>query len=69
MLSLFYTLPFGKPVATAYAEIASSLRVSGQQIGANDVWIAANALSHQIPLVSNNAKHFYRVPGLKVLGY
>jgi len=69
LLSLFNTLPFGKPVATAYAEIASSLRVGGQQIGANDVWIAANALAQQFPLVSHNAKHFDRVPRLTVLGY
>jgi predicted nucleic acid-binding protein len=69
LLSLFNTLPFGKPTASAYAGIASRLRESGQQIGANDVWIAASALANQFPLVSNNWKHFNRVPGLHVLGY
>ena len=69
LLSLFNVLPFGRPVAAAYAKIASNLRSSGQSIGANDVWIAASALAGQFPLVSNDAKHFGRVPGLNVLGY
>ena len=31
------------------------------------VWIAALAVRHSVPLVSNNRKHFKRVPGLVLI--
>ena len=33
----------------------------------NDLWIAACALRHSIPLVSNNDRHFTGVPGLVLI--
>ena len=33
------------------------------------LWIAATALNFGLPLVSNNKKHFARVPGLDLRGY
>jgi hypothetical protein len=30
-------------------------------------WIEASAIRHSIPLVSNNRKHFERIPGLKLI--
>ena len=38
-------------------------------IGDNDVWIAATALAFDLPLVSPNARHFSRVPGLTIAAY
>lgn len=35
----------------------------------HDLWIAATALNFWLPLVSNNKKHFARVPGLDLRGY
>lgn len=37
-------------------------------LGENDLWIAATAVYHGLPLVTRD-KAFSRVPGLKVTGY
>jgi len=69
MLSLFDFLPCDEEVARHYALIARRLRSTHQLIGANDLWIAATALAHRFPVVTNNQDHFGRVPGLMVVGY
>ena len=56
-------------VALLYSRISRGLRVSGEAIGSNDTWIAATALAHEVPLLSRNAEHFERVPGLEVIAY
>lgn len=52
--------------ANAYADIRSRLQKTGQMIGANDLFIAAHALSLGAVLVTNNVREFQRVPGLKI---
>lgn len=52
--------------ATHYAEIRAALKKSGQQIGANDLMIAAHARSLGATIVTNNTKDFGRVKGLSV---
>ena len=39
-------------------------RVAGQLIGPNDLWIAAHALSLELPPISHNMRTFERVLGL-----
>jgi hypothetical protein len=39
----------------------------GVVVGTNDLWIASCAIRHVIPLVSNNRKHFEKIPGLKLI--
>lgn len=39
-------------------------KVTAILIADNDLWIAACAIRHSIPLVSNNFKHFDGIPGL-----
>jgi tRNA(fMet)-specific endonuclease VapC len=56
-------VPFDEGVCKKYAEI-KAVESKGKSIGANDLWIAACAVRHAIPLVSNNAKHFAEIPGL-----
>lgn len=50
--------------ATVYAEIRAELASSGEIIGANDLWIAAQAVARGLTLVTANVGEFRRVPGL-----
>ena len=52
--------------AEYYADIRVELRKKGQQLGANDLMIAAHARSLGAVIVTNNLKDFGRVKGLKV---
>ena len=53
-------------VTRHYARIRSELERSGRPIGNMDLLIAAHAASQEMTVVTNNLKHFSRVPGLKV---
>jgi predicted nucleic acid-binding protein len=55
--------------AWTYGQTYRFLKQNGLLIGANDLWIAATAIAHDLPLVTRNTDHFRRVPGLKVMGY
>ena len=48
------------------AEIRAVLKKTGQQLGSNDLMIAAHARSIGAVIVTNNVKDFSRVKGLKV---
>jgi tRNA(fMet)-specific endonuclease VapC len=57
--------PLNMPTDRHYGEVRLALR-QGKDIGQNDLWIAAHALALDAVLVTNNERHFSRVPGLKV---
>ena len=59
-------LPFSSPADYYYAEIRHNLKILGTPIGANDLLIAAHALSLNLTLVTANAREFSRVRDLKV---
>lgn len=65
----FSLLPWTPDVLWQYGELFRHLKSSGNLIGTNDLWIAATALSHDMPLVTNNVGEFRRVPKLRVLEY
>jgi tRNA(fMet)-specific endonuclease VapC len=52
--------------ADHFAELQAVLLRKGTPIGANDGMIAAHALSIEATLVTNNQKHFSKVPDLKL---
>jgi tRNA(fMet)-specific endonuclease VapC len=54
-------------IAWQYGELYRALSAVGQLIGSNDLWIAATALVHNMPVVTANRAEFTRVPGLSVL--
>lgn len=54
--------------ADAYADIRLESRRQGQPIPANDVWIAALARQHALPVLSND-RHFDAVHGLMRIGF
>jgi len=65
----FTVIEINQSVAWQASRIARLLVRTGRTIGDNDVWIAATALAHGLPLVSRNARHFARVPGLTIAEY
>ena len=62
----FYVLPYGSESFEPYGQIRAYLRRKGQPIGAADMFIAAQAVAHNLVLVTNNEKEFNRVPNLRV---
>jgi tRNA(fMet)-specific endonuclease VapC len=58
-------LPFAPPEDVAYARIRLALEREGTIIGANDLLLAAQAIAHNLTLVSDNEREFARVDGLK----
>ena len=59
-------LPLESPADVVYSQIRERLERQGQPIGANDLWIAAHALSLNSILVTDNEAEFRRVEGLTV---
>lgn len=41
-------------VATAWARLRVALRVAGRRMGVNDLWIAATAVAHAMPVVTQD---------------
>jgi tRNA(fMet)-specific endonuclease VapC len=59
-------LPFDSQCLWFYADLLASLEKQGLSIGPMDTLIAAQALSIDGTLVTNNIKEFMRVPQLKL---
>ncbi len=59
-------LAWDRPAADRFANLQARLLETGNPIGGNDAMIAAHALTLDRVLVTNNEKHFSRVPGLTV---
>ena len=62
-------LPFDRAAAAGFGPVANALARRGEPIGTFDTLIAAHALSLGLTLVTNNAKHFQRVAGLKTANW
>lgn len=65
-LHVFVMLNVDLETAREYAQIRSELNAVGRPIPTNDLWIAALARQHALPLVSRD-RHFHSVPKLRVL--
>jgi len=59
-------IAFDEAAADRFALVAAALARRGEPIGALDTLVAAHALSLGLTVVTNNTKHFSRVPGLTV---
>jgi len=59
-------LPFDQAAADKFAVVAAALARRGTPIGSFDTLVAAHALSLGLTVVTNNTKHFGRVPRLSV---
>ncbi len=59
-------LPWDSRAAESFSKLGASLLEQGTPIGSNDTMIAAHALSLGGTLVTNNIRHFSKVPKLKI---
>ena len=59
-------MPFDEDAALEFGRIGSLLAERGTPIGDFDVLIAAHAVALRCTLVTNNVRHFSRVPGLSM---
>lgn len=55
--------------APTFGSLLAYLQRRGETIATMDLLIACSAVCADAPLVTRNARHFERVPGLRVLGY
>jgi len=60
------SIPFDEQDAIAYGQIRATLEAQGFPIGALDTLIAAQAVRHNLILVTNNVREFARVPNLAI---
>ena len=66
LMRLWRVLSFDDRAAITAVDLRLVLRRLGHQIGTMDELIAAHALSLGLVCVTKNARHFDRVPGLRV---
>ncbi len=65
-LSSFEIIPFTDIDAEAFGNIRVYLKKRGTPIGPYDLQIAAQCISRDLILVTNNVKEFERVPNMKI---
>lgn len=67
LLDTDVVIPYDIEICRSYARLKNGIKTasgSDRVIGANDLWIAACAVRHGLPLISNNRKHFEAIPEL-----
>lgn len=55
ILAKYTAIPGSNEIAKAYGRVKSAFK---DQVEENDMWIAAAALARDLPVVTNNLKHF-----------
>ena len=62
----FDALPIDEQVSEAWALLVSRLRAGGRKAPINDSWIAATAMAHDVPVVTQDAD-YEAMPGVGVI--
>ncbi len=62
-------LPWDEAACDHYADIAAKLEAIGEKIGHFDEMIAAHARSQGCVMITNNIRHFARIPGLSITNW
>jgi len=60
--------PLTERTARIWADVFVSRSRAGRPIEVSDCWVAASALEYEVPLITNNQRHFEGIEGLQVLG-
>jgi tRNA(fMet)-specific endonuclease VapC len=61
-------LTFDSNAAKKASSIYQDLKSKNQVIEFRDIFIAATAIAHNLPIATLNKEHFSRIEGLKILG-
>jgi predicted nucleic acid-binding protein len=63
------SLPVDEAVSRAWAQMRAYVGTSGQEVGVNDMWIAATAAAHEIPVLTQDGDYdaLSGVAGLTVI--
>jgi len=64
-LRQFVILPFTVNVCETWGRIRAERKQQPLSVG--DAWIAATAIAYELPLLTNNTKHFQGITGLNLL--
>lgn len=57
-LRRYVVIPYDRELAWAWARVVATCEDTGRPMSPSDAWIAAAALRHQLPLLTNNVKHY-----------
>jgi tRNA(fMet)-specific endonuclease VapC len=60
-------VPYDRALCDTYGRLKAETRAKGITVTDNDMWIAASAVRHNIPLVSHNRRHFECIPDLVLI--
>lgn len=60
-------VPYDRLLCDTYGRLKAETRTAGIVVADNDMWIAASAVRHNVPLITHNRKHFERIPDLVVI--
>ena len=66
LVSWVTVLDFDHAAGALFGRIKAELKQSGRPINDSDLFIAATAISHDLVLVTNNLRHFERIPFLQI---
>ena len=62
-------VPYDVEMCKTYARLRAALKTEtgSDRVLQNDLWVAASAVRHNLPLITNNRKHFEGIPGLNLI--
>ena len=66
LLSALFILPFDESAARRFGRLKAKLEAIGEPLDDMDLQIASIALENNLPLLTNNTKHFKRIEGLQL---
>jgi len=57
-LRRYVVIPYDRDLAWAWARVVAACEDAGRPIAPSDAWVAAAAVRHGVPLLTNNLKHY-----------
>ncbi len=57
-LQRYLIIPYDRDLAWSWARVVAACEGAGRPMAPSDAWVAAAAVRHDLPLATNNLKHF-----------